>query len=137
MEIHARLIPNIVQSFSKDFYVSLEGMTDALEHKTMFNVVHHETGIKVDFWILDRTKEFDVLCFQRRQKQNYFGTEISMTSPEDLVLMKLFWMKESPSDRHINDIKGIIAVQHNLEKDYMRHWAERLSLLQSLNSFLN
>jgi len=137
VEIHVNLIPSIIQSFGKEFYVSKEGISDALLHKTMFNLVHHESGLKVDFWILNRTKEFDGVRFQRRRNQNYFGKQISMISPEDLVLMKLFWMKDSPSDRHTNDIKGILAVQQTLEKDYMRRWAKDLSVLETLNTLMN
>ncbi|MBI4428838.1 MAG: hypothetical protein HY562_06935 [Ignavibacteriales bacterium] len=138
VEIHQGLILNIVQRFSPEFYVSEEGVLDALRRKSMFNFIHHQSGLKIDFWILDRTGEYDALRFQRRKNQEYFGRSIIMTAPEDLILMKLLWVKESHSDKQLSDVKGILMIQENrLDKDYLKLWAHRLSVSKTLETLMN
>lgn len=138
VEIHQGLISNIVQRFSPEFYVSEEGVLDALRRKSMFNFIHHQSGLKIDFWILDRTGEYDALRFQRRKNQEYFGRSIIMTAPEDLILMKLLWVKESHSDKQLSDVKGILMIQENrLDKDYLKLWAHRLSVSKTLETLMN
>ena len=38
----------IISLFSPDYYVAREAITSALAHESVFNLIHHETIIKVD-----------------------------------------------------------------------------------------
>lgn len=50
------------------------------------------------------------------------GCEVSITMPEDLILLKLVFHR--PKDLH--DVRGILWVQRGkLDLDYMRHWSAR------------
>jgi hypothetical protein len=60
-----------------------------------------------------------------------------MISPEDLVLSKLVWAKDSRSELQFRDVRSIMALQPNLDWRYLDRWAIRLTvagLLQELRS---
>lgn len=50
------------------------------------------------------------------------GSDISITTPEDLILLKLVFHR--PKD--LQDVRGILWVQRGkLDLDYMKHWSAR------------
>ena len=58
-----------------------------------------------------------------------------MVSPEDIVLLKLDWYKQTgcSSERQFSDVLGVIAVQkEHLDFTYLRNWAEKMELNQLL-----
>jgi hypothetical protein len=56
-----------------------------------------------------------------------------MPSPEDVILSKLQWLKESQADKHFNDARGVWEIQKgSLDLDYLRTWAKSLSVEESL-----
>jgi hypothetical protein len=125
----------LLSAFGKDFYISEEGIIDALLHKSMFNIIHHETGLKIDLWVL-KDEEYDKEAFARRKKRRFLGQQIFILSPEDMILNKLLWYKASELDKHLNDVKGILQVQGDaLDKKYLKKWAAKL-LVKDISSFL-
>lgn len=127
----------VAHLFEGEFYIALEGIIDAVEHGTMFNLIHSETGIKVDCWIL-KHKEYDKLSFARKRKETIFDQEMYISSPEDLVIAKLDWYKQSDTKKHYDDVVGIFQIQQGkLDIDYIRKWANRLSFSDILEDILN
>jgi len=128
VEIGRAQAARIVKLFEDEFYVSLDGILEAIQHGTMFNLIHQHTGLKIDCWML-KEDEFDRSRFPRRQKCIVFDREMSISSPEDLILVKLQWYKDSGSEKHLLDARGILEVQAEaLDKQYLSNWASRLSL---------
>ena len=126
-------IKKLLSTFGKDFYISEQGIIDALLHKTMFNLIHHETGLKIDFWIL-KDDEYDREAFKRRRKWDLLDENISILAPEDMIINKLLWYKVSESDKHLNDVKGIYNVQkEKLDLNYLKKWAQKLSIYEFLS----
>jgi hypothetical protein len=64
----------------------------------MFNIIHYESGCKVDFW-LPKKDELSSMRFSRRQFQKICGTEAYAESAEDTIISKLLWNQISPSER--------------------------------------
>lgn len=128
VEISENNISEIINSFKEEFYVSEEGIKEALSHRTMFNIIHPETGVKIDFWML-KDVEYDKVVFQRRVKKEIFGKEVYISTPEDTIIRKLLWYKESDIDKHFNDALGIFQIQHeNLDYDYIDKWTKELKV---------
>lgn len=115
----------------EEFYFSEEAAEQAIMVKSTFNVVHHETGLKIDFWILP-DDIFGKSQLRRRIKAKFFGQSIYFVSPEDLILIKLKWYKESESDRHFFDALSIYQTQKKLNKKYLDKWAA----IQNTTKFL-
>jgi len=119
-----------------EFYFSEEAAKDAVLSKGTFNVIHHETGLKIDFWIL-QDDIFGKSQIRRRVKTKFLGQPIYFISPEDLILIKLKWYKESESDRHFFDALSVCQTQKRLNKKYLKKWAELLNVLQIFNKLIN
>jgi hypothetical protein len=130
LQIHlsAQNIDVVYDSFKEEFYVSKEGIRDALKHKTMFNLVHQESQTKIDFWI-PRDNEYDRERFRRRREITIQGVKAFVLSPEDTILTKLDWHKKSKLEKHLGDALGILKVQsRKLDLNYIETWAAELSV---------
>lgn len=118
-------------------YISREGIQEALSGSGMFNFIHSETGLKVDFWV-DRGEAFTRSCFERAVK-----VELServwavLGSPEDVFLHKVYWDHMTPSERQIGDALGILAVQGTqLDLVYVMKWAKILKIDRKVRALL-
>jgi len=134
-EIDAKQIPELVHAFENEFYVSQEAIKTALNNRSMFNVIHFDSGIKVDFWLL-KDDEFDRKRFERKQKHVYAGRDIFFSSPEDIILKKILWFKESEIQKHLDDAFDVLEIQTNLDMDYLKEWAEKLSVQTLLDELV-
>lgn len=119
----------------KDVYVDEEMMKTALSNQGEFNFIHPGAGLKVDFWIL-KNDAFDKERIRRRIAKKVAGQELYFTSPEDLILIKLKWFKESQSTRQLEDIASVLRIQKNLDFDYLKRWAKKHSTLEILERLL-
>jgi len=130
IQIQLKDAQQITQFFEKEFYVAIEGVIEAIQYKTMFNLIHLETAFKVDCWIL-KDDNYPKIAFDRRRKEVIFDQPIYISSPEDLILSKLDWYKQSDTQRHYEDVLGIFQIQRgNLDLDYIRKQAEDLSFVE-------
>ncbi len=111
-----------------EYYISEEGINDALANKTMFNLIHNDTGFKIDCWILTDS-EFDISRFARRQKHKVDDREFYFSTPEDTLLIKLVWLKESGYKKHSKDISDLLRLfPGNLDYEYIWSWIEKIDL---------
>ncbi len=121
---------------SKAGYIDKEAIKQALKRHGEFNFIDGETGIKVDFWIFKKKDPFDVSRLRNKATKTILGEKVYFTSPEDLILIKLKWHKETQSDRHLEDIESILKISGNkLDKKYLRQWAKRLKVSEILKRF--
>ena len=56
------------------------------------------------------------------------GHRISIVAPEDLILSKLDWAKESRSQIQLDDVRNLLRSVQGLDTDYLNRWAARLGL---------
>lgn len=136
VEIEEKDISNLVNIFKDGFYVSLEAIQYAIEDRSMFNIIHFDSGIKIDFWLL-KDDEFDRKRFERRKRHVYSDRDIFFSTPEDVILKKLDWFKESEIQKHFDDALGISEIQKELDMDYLTVWAKRLSVQALLDDILS
>jgi len=119
-------IPKIVDYFKPDYYCSEEAIRDALNRKSMFNIIDSASGFKADFIIL-KDSEYRRTEFERRRKVQMLDTEVYVVAGEDLLLSKLIWIQELQSGRQMEDIK---AITRNTELDwnYIWYWVRKMNL---------
>jgi len=125
----------IVALFKKDFYISAEAAEDAIETRFTFNILHHESGLKIDFWLVKRDL-FGETEFKRRLKKKIFGEEIFIISAEDLILTKLLAHKETQSHRRLEDAKSILKTS-KVDLRYIKRWAEKQSTINILDDIIS
>ena len=81
----------LVAAFAPDFYIDADAdaARTAIQTERMFNLMHLESGVKVDL-IVRKSSEFRQVEFARRQPVSIAGTRTWIVSREDLILSKLF-----------------------------------------------
>jgi len=125
-----------VQSLGKNYYVSLDAVRSAFKNNSTFNIIDIQAGWKADI-IIRKDRPFSSEEFQRRKNYKIMGMDIWATSPEDAILTKLEWAKESDSELHFNDAFGIAVVQwEQLDTDYLTKWAKDLKVENSLKKLI-
>ncbi len=135
LDIVARIRPRQVLGFENLFPLSefycppLEVIQDEVQRKGCFNLIHQESGIKVDI-VLDKETEFYNSEFARRTKIKIADNfEVYLASPEDLVLKKLDYYREGESEKHLNDIRDII-MNVKLDEEYLQFWISKMGLVK-------
>ena len=120
----------LIQAFRKDrFYLSESAVADAIREQRMFNLLETATGEKVDFWILTDSP-FDQSRFARRQRIDLGDQFVDVSSPEDTILMKLLWCKQSGgSEKQFNDVLRVYELQADLlNQEYLQKWLSELDV---------
>jgi hypothetical protein len=83
--------PLLVQRLQGEFYISLDALFDAIQHRTSFNLIHLTTMFKVDVFVR-KNRPYDDLQFANRTVQvialNPERTAY-VASAEDAILTKL------------------------------------------------
>ncbi len=115
----------VVKLFSPDYYVSREAVDSSIAHQSMFNLIHHESVIKVDC-IVRKQNEYRLTEFNRRQRIKIQDFETWIVSKEDLILSKLFWAKDSHSELQLRDVKNLVAT--GCDRAYIERWTTELDL---------
>ena len=130
-------LERFLESLGQDFYKSEEAAREALLRRQIFNVIHLETGFKIDL-IIRKSRPFSETEFSRRQSAFYLGTTRWFATAEDTILVKLEWSKQGESERQFNDALNVAKVQrHNLDRSYLRKWASELDLSDLVDQLLH
>lgn len=127
--ISARQISRFQNAFPQEHYYCppIEVLGDEVLRKGSFNLIHQDTGIKVDI-VLDKQNEFYISEFSRRRKVMLNpGLSVYIASPEDTILQKLVYYREGGSEKHLDDIRGVL-MNSSLDEAYIDMWAERLNV---------
>lgn len=117
----------VFRVFEKDFYFDRNAMLQAVEYEGMFNIIHYESVFKVDF-IVRKDSEYRKAEFQRKHRVEFGGTSIWIVSPEDLILSKLLWAKDSLSEMQLKDVRNLFNALKSLDEAYIFHWVQILKL---------
>ena len=115
---------------SPEFYLSDAAIAQAIRTQGMFNLLHISSGDKVDFWLL-KNSEFDQARFARRMMFEVEpGSSIWITTPEDTIIQKLLWAKESGgSERQFIDALRVYEMQFSkLDQGYLTTWINRVDV---------
>lgn len=117
-----------------EFDCDADIVRDAIARHGIFSVVHREALQKVDI-IVRAESGYEMEKFERRRMVEVDGQPMWIISPEDLVLSKLVWAKDSRSELQFRDVRSIIALQPGLDWPYMERWALRLTVAGLLAGF--
>lgn len=127
-------VQKILKLFGAEYYVAEEAVSDAIRRESMFNIIHFESVIKVDFILLKKTA-FAVSAFARKTNLESDDFQTSVISREDLILSKLDWARDSGSEMQFRDVSNLLSADCDFE--YLRKWADTLSVRETLESLLD
>jgi len=141
-KIETKHVDNLVKALEKNYYIDAGMITNAIQEKSSFNLIHLETMIKVDVFIL-RAQPYDLKAFDRRQTDTLdeeSARKFYLSSPEDIILSKLQWyhLGGRLSQQQWKDVLGVLKVQGDrLDLKYLKYWASKLNLSDLLNGSFN
>lgn len=121
----------IASLFKTDCYAEEAEIREAVAHRSMFNIVHNEWIVKADF-IVRKDDEYRRLEFSRKRDARIGGEVVSVVSPEDLILSKLAWSKDSGSELQMRDVRSLLAAVTPLDWGYLEKWADALGVAGQL-----
>jgi hypothetical protein len=99
----------------------------------LFNVIDLASGWKIDL-IIRKSRAFSQEEFHRRQRVDLQTLSLYVASAEDVVVAKLEWSKLAQSQRHIEDVAGILRVRwESLDRAYLAKWIVELGLEKEWN----
>ncbi|TWT67572.1 hypothetical protein [Allorhodopirellula solitaria] len=101
-----------------------------------FNALENRSALKVGFFRL-AGDEYEFERFRRRRRVTLVDQPAWNATAKGVLLNKLRWHTISPTDRQLTDARGIYLVSGDeLERDYLNHWAERIGVVDLLESVL-
>ena len=122
----------LVAALIDAYCIDEDAARDAVLRRAMFNVIHLETMLKVDVYVLT-DRDFDRESFGRRApaKLAEGGRLFFFDTPEDTVVHKLEWYRKGGevASRQLDDVLGVLRVQADgLDIEYMERWAAALGV---------
>ena len=94
VEVQASDIPKLEDAFKDRFFFQSEAAVKAVASRGIFNVLDLESMVKVDL-IVKKDVPYQKEAFDRRKTLDVAGLQVSVITPEDLILSKLDWARES------------------------------------------
>lgn len=120
-------IDRVIRLFEKDYLIDKSIVTTAIKEKQMFNIIHYQSVVKIDF-IVRKENPYRLEEFSRRKMITFEDTKLYITAPEDLILSKLYWAKENMSELQLSDVRNLLKSVDALDKDYLKKWANYLGV---------
>jgi len=120
-----------------DFYVSEDAIRSAIQHRSQFNILHPESGLKCDV-ILPKENDLD-----REQLDNVREVTpikdvlVRYARPEIVIVHKMLAYEEGGSEKHLRDIASMLKIrQEEIDRPYIMAWSQRLGLVEIWNTIL-
>lgn len=136
VEPQAFSLTKALLEISKAGYADEDMIKDAIRNNGEFNFIDPNSGLKVDFWVAEE-RSSKPPEFENRKLKNIRGQDVYFASPEDLILSKLQWFKDTQSTRHLEDAESVLKISsQKLNMEYLKQWAERLEVSDILNNLL-
>jgi hypothetical protein len=123
-------VPALIREFPPpNYYLDQQSIAEAIARKSQFNLLDAAGGDKVDFWLLS-DEPFDRSRFSRRRREEFDGTPLSVSAPEDTILMKLRWAEMSGgSEKQFGDAKSVYELQRGaIDLAYIERWVPVLEI---------
>ena len=127
VELSERDVDRVVEIFHEDFYIEPGTVLEAVREKGMFNIIHMPYVIKVDF-VVRKDSDYRREEFSRRRRVSVEGHDLFIVAPEDLIISKLDWSRDTHSEVQLADVRNLLACVGGLDRDYLARWTNRLGL---------
>lgn len=124
----------LTAQFDRDFYVPYEAVRLAVRERGMFNLLHLESAVKVDF-VVCKDEPYRHNEFARRLRVELPGFSTWIVSKEDLILSKLVWAKDTRSEMQMRDVRNLLST--GVDLSYLLRWALDLGVGELLEECLH
>ena len=137
-DLQAKHVNFLEEQLKSAYYIDKEMILNAIENKGSFNLLHFDTMMKIDIFLM-KDEPYHKMAFERKREDTLDEEDNSLkfflATSEDIILSKLDWYRlgDYISEQQWRDIQGILKVQtESLDIDYLYRWATKLDLKQLL-----
>ena len=110
--LRAEDIPALRSAFPEsDYYVPPEEtlrLEAARSARGMFNLIHHASQFKADVYVAARDP-LHAWALEHRRRIELEGSGVWIAPPEYVILRKLEYLREGGQDKHVRDIRFMLA----------------------------
>lgn len=93
-----------------------------------FNVIHSDSGLKADFYTANRDG-LHGWAFGHARQYSFGGITIPVAPPEYVIVRKLEYFREGGAEKHLRDIRGMLAVSgEQINRSELNEWILRRHL---------
>lgn len=93
-----------------------------------FNLIHHDTGFKADVYVLT-PQPLHRWAMSHRRRVERDGGHFWLAPPEYVIVRKLEYFREGGSEKHLRDIRAMIAtLGDGLDRELLLRWIDDLGL---------
>lgn len=136
-------VGEMVRTFKNDYYIDSAMIEGAIKAESSFNLIHLETFIKLDIFVLKRTTYAQKVMNRATDgiltADDSDRLHVKFSSAEDIILNKLHWFRlgGEQSERQWRDVIGVLNVQRrSLDFEYMQKWAEQIGVIDLLERII-
>jgi hypothetical protein len=133
VELKVENVPQFLEVFGGEYYVSPEMARAAAQNRKSFNLIHQESVIKVDCFVRPDSA-YAQAEFNRRKAVRIGGFETYVASKEDVIVSKLWWARASHSALQLQDVRSLLAT--GFDQEYVLDWTKRLGIEELLQECL-
>jgi hypothetical protein len=114
-----------------EFYVPpVEVMAEEVRRveKGQFNLLHVSSGFRADCYTTGRD-ELNAWGFRNARRIEFQGEMVTMAPPEYVIIRKLEFYREGGSDKHVRDIRAMLAISGDqFDRAELDEWIHRRGL---------
>lgn len=88
------------------------------ESRGHFNLIHHETGMKADVYLVAR----DALHrwgLAHRRRIPFGPGQLALAPPEYVIVRKLEFWREGGTEKHLRDVRAMLAADLPLDRSFL------------------
>lgn len=109
VELPAGKVARLLERFPRpDFYVDAELAARTAREGGQFNIIHPESGLKIDVYVPTEDLQRSQVANARRMSP--MGVDVRISPPEELIVMKMQYYAQGDTDRHLRDITSMLRV---------------------------
>ncbi len=91
-------------------------------------MIHADTSFNADLYPVGRD-EFNAWAFRNKREVEFEGEKIILAPPEYVIVRKLEYFREGGSEKHLRDIRAILAISgEQLDRAALNEWIARMGL---------
>lgn len=127
-------VAKVVSALGERFYLNADGWLEEACRHGFVNLIDQKTGLKIDISMLSPSPFHDAI-FRRRTITDLGGAPVQfqIVSPEDIILMKLEWRRDSRSSKQWENALSVARAQGaRMDWRYLFEQARALDIVADL-----
>lgn len=131
LDLHPGQEIKMVEAFPEaDFYLPpLNVIAHEIRRGALgsFNIIHHNTGFKADCYPCG-TDALMLWGLTKAEPLSIADLIVPVAPPEYIIAMKLRYFAISGQDKHLRDIRSMMAITTQIDRELIDEWARRFGV---------